>query len=210
MKLTLVAAFVGLALAGALLDLSVEPIRSAIQPITSFTSSTHAPSTTFSGTDRNTRHDSGPASHGDGNRARQEYLNENVINGATTTICAEDADMHKALDTATEAWNRALGNLAGGNILTNHPNSYIQSSLDPLTGLPIERTVTGCRGMDVEVLRRANRSLPSQCDINGWAAAACYDSELKSTPKPRRFFVSEDNDDPGTLDQRYGIIYRAK
>ena len=37
-----------------------------------------------------------PGAHDDGNRARAVYLNENVINGVTTRVCAADAAMHAA------------------------------------------------------------------------------------------------------------------
>ena len=207
MKLWLLAFITGLALAAALLGLTVERTHSAQQqpPLAEFPP-IPVPAASDNSMSEN-QHLQGPAAHGDGNRAAEEYLNGNVINGQTTTICAEDKALHEALTTATQAWNQALDNLAGGSVLTNHPNTYLLTALDPVTGLPIEQTVTDCRGMDVEVLRRTDRSRPSLCRGEGWGAAACYASKRASTPRPRREFNSPDNDDPDTMPQPYGIIY---
>ena len=207
MKLWLLASIIGLALAAALLGLTVERTDSARQqpPVTEFTPNP-LPAASDYMISQNQRLQ-GPAAHGDGNRAAEEYLNEHVINGKTTTICAEDKALHEALTTATEAWNQALNNIAKGGVLTNHPNTYLVTVLDPFTGLPIEQTVTDCRGMDVEVLRRIDRSQASFCGGEGWGAAACYASKRVSTPRPRREFSSPDNHDIDTKRQPYGIIY---
>ena len=207
MKLWLLASITGLALAAALLGLTVERTDSARQQpsVTEFPPNL-VPVASGNMMSEN-QHLQGPAAHGDGNRAAEEYLNEHVINGKTTTICAEDKALHEALTAATQAWNQAFDNLAGGSVLTNHPNSYLLTTLDPVTGLPIEQTVTDCRGMDVEVLRRTDRSRASFCGREGWDAAACYASKRVSTPRPRREFNSPDNDDTDTMRQSYGIIY---
>ena len=180
MKLWLLASITGLALAAALLGLTVERTDSARQQpsVTEFPPNL-VPVASGNMMSEN-QHLQGPAAHGDGNRAAEEYLNEHVINGKTTTICAEDKALHEALTAATQAWNQAFDNLAGGSVLTNHPNSYLLTTLDPVTGLPIEQTVTDCRGMFVMIVFSA--AFGSSCRLPSLLAA--WIPESFSTLRP--------------------------
>ena len=203
MKLILLAVVTGLALAAALLG--IDP-RSANTAGLSMKTATPSLSAARSGIIVDQVKPVGPASHEDGNRARTDYLNQNVIDGVTTTVCAADAAMHAALEPAINAWNAALSNIANGAVLTRHaPTPTTEQVTDPDTGLLVTRKV--CRGMHVEVLWRTDRTQASYCGRTGWGAAACYAAKRVSGPPPRAYFESNDNDDPDTDVQNYAIIY---
>ena len=104
MKLPLLAAGMGLALAAALLGLGLHGADSAGAPARL---AGPVPDTARAGISAEKVKLIGPGAHEDGNRARKDYLNQNVIDGVTTRVCAADAAMHTALGPAIQAWNDA-------------------------------------------------------------------------------------------------------
>ena len=94
MRLLLLAAVTGLALAAALLGIGLHQADSASAPMTE---TTHRAALGPQGMTVNKHRARTPSAHQDGNRAAAVYLNQNVIDGATTTLCAAAAAMHDAL-----------------------------------------------------------------------------------------------------------------
>ena len=94
MRLLLLAAVTGLAIAAALLGIGLHQADSAIAPMTE---TKQRAALGPQGMTVNKHRARTPSAHGDGNRAAAVYLNQNVIDGATTTVCAADPAMHDAL-----------------------------------------------------------------------------------------------------------------
>ena len=94
MRLLLLAAVTGLAIAAALLGIGLHQADSASAPVTEINQPAALGPDGLTVAENRTQT---PSAHGDGNRAAAVYLNQNVIDGVTTRVCAADPAMHDAL-----------------------------------------------------------------------------------------------------------------
>ena len=94
MKLLVLAIVTGLAIAAALLGIGLHQTESASAPVTEINQPAALGAEGLTVAENRTQT---PSAHGDGNRAAAVYLNQNVIDGVTTTVCAADPAMHDAL-----------------------------------------------------------------------------------------------------------------
>ena len=94
MRLLLLAGVTGLAIAAALLGIGLHQADSASAPVTE---TEQRAALGPEGMTVNKHRARTPSAHQDGNRAAAVYLNQNVIDGVTTTVCAADPAMHDAL-----------------------------------------------------------------------------------------------------------------
>lgn len=192
MKLLLLAVAAGSIVAGVLLDRSADVVNGLHREQS--TNSSPTPSRSLQPLRSNVA-TSGPASHSDATTSdKNVYLNQNIINGDTTTICSVSPSIQSPLTAAIGKWNRALPTVAEGAALSQIPPITIQTQLGlhPVLNTPITVSVDVCRNVDVEIIRRTDRSQPSECGMNGWKANACYDSKRVQSPLPRRYFRTND------------------
>lgn len=167
MRLLLLAVAAGSIVAGVLLDRSADVVNGLHREQS--TNSPPTPSRSLQPLRANVA-TSGPASHSDATTSdKSVYLNQNVINGDTTTICSVSPNIRSPLTAAIGKWNRVLPTVAEGAILSQIPPITIQTQLGlhPVLNTPITVTVDVCSNVDVEIIRRTDRSQPSECRMNG-------------------------------------------
>ena len=77
-----------------------------------------------------------PGRHSDAHTASAPVdLNQNVIDGAPTTVCRVEADIRAAMPAAIAAWTDLLPNIAGGAVLQpKDPGSTTTTTTGRATG----------------------------------------------------------------------------
>ena len=128
------------------------------------------------------------AGHSDSNTSGETVrLNQNIIDGVSTSVCTRDADLRPLMDEGVQAWNRALSDL----------------------GFPAFALLAtaSCAGANIEVVKSSVTSCTNSFDTtNGTGTRACYRSTHADYP-PRKKFSNAGQ--PGRLQDRALIIYQA-
>lgn len=196
MRLLIAATFLGLALGAALLG------RFEFEESNSATAGSDARHTGETGRTATVPGPEGPprliAAHSDSNsQGNTVYLNQNVIDGETTTICTTITNqrLQEIIDHAVELWNNALNSSSNG------------------LGFNVFSTVTACSGADIEVVFNTppSASTPIACmrtfnSNTGGGTWACLDTDKSDTNDlPRRTFTSLKDASRG----RALLIYQA-
>ena len=130
------------------------------------------------------------AGHGDSNTSGETvYLNQNVIDGVSTTICTRDTALKPLVDEAVLAWNNAL---------------------DDLTFNPFRQvTTTDCSGAEIEVVQNSLVACPKAFNASstmGAGTRACYSYISRDYP-PRKKFSNTQG--VSSLAGRALVIYQA-